>query len=311
MKSHGCTLPPDDIIGSLVKGPTDPGFQFGITYLRSKGISTRKWIPIVPDKTTYQFPEAVIEKATPIIKKHFEQTGDREGFNLAYNRLRKSAITMADFKERVGKINAAVPNLNLVVTDCEGDYQEKLNPMGGEVHDYYDRLREARRQEGQEAAEKLEAAYDLLCDPANNPGRKEVQADDQLKRWIEGAKNTWNGYATSGNKEYSDAVTGKAGLSQEIIKEYRDEIERLGYGNNLQDAMIYMIKNESSPETAKQRFDYIMAHSSSTKDMAEVMELYKDHTADAKEYKRINEEADKVEAARKAADATGQGPTWD
>jgi hypothetical protein len=209
-----------------------------------------------------------------------------------------SADTMTQFKERVEKINAAVPNLNLVVTDNEGDYKGKRDRLGGNVNDYYERELEAKRIDGEEAVPKLEAAYDILCDPYSSDKYKN-------KVW-----EIWDNYDKL-EPEYGILEAGKAGLSYEIIKEYRDKIVSLGYPPDINDAMVYMIKSESTPEAAKQRFDYIMSHSSSTNQKHEVIKLYRDHTPANKRYREENEEADKVEAARKAADATGQGPTWD
>jgi hypothetical protein len=67
LKSAGSSFPPEVVIEPLLAGPSHPGFSQKLNYLRYKGINTRKWIPMAPNRTMYRLDDGTIDQCMSVI----------------------------------------------------------------------------------------------------------------------------------------------------------------------------------------------------------------------------------------------------
>lgn len=297
LSAAGSSFTPEAVIGPLLAGPSHPDFSHKLNYLRYKGMTTRKWVPMAPNKTMYRLDDGTIDTCMGAID---------DIANLRKDLKASLVESLTSSHETVAGLNEAIKDINKVglftleaVEEGDADGYKTETSAGGHV--WYDYLqgRNLARAEGLETVEMLGATYDFLCDPRNKPNPK---SDRNTVAWWKVMNDRWDQFASERkNVIDNDWIVGKAGIPAEEMTGYRTDLEYLGlYPQSIIDAILRVVKSKETAQEARELFKLLIIQSATSKGAVEVVKVYENFTKEALKYEKELKKAEEQEKNERA-----------
>jgi hypothetical protein len=285
----------DEVAAPLLAGPDHDQFAQTINYIRYKGISTRKWVPMATGlKTMYRVPDAVQDRYIKLIERNTDEKYVWQGKMY----LKQGYDTLDELKKYMAELKALSNNtVSVKVPEGEEDkFKCDKCALNGSIWYEYPRRLAAAESEGPEAVSALEALYDFLCDPYNKPipGRKNAQKQNW---WTQSSAQWWSEHINVSDNEY---IVGKAGLPALEMVDYKKKLSSIGYPNETFNVILSEIKNAPTAEEGRAIFKQVYQPGQSTSRSHEVIKMYEEKTAEHKAYLARVKLAEELEAARAA-----------
>lgn len=297
LSAAGSSFTPEAVITPLLAGPSHPDFSHKLNYLRYKGMNTRKWVPMAPNKTMYRLDDGTIDKCMGAID---------DIANLRKDIKASLVESLTSSHETVAGLNEAIKDINKVglftlkaVEERDADRYKTETSAGGHVwYDYLQR-RNLARAEGLETVEMLGATYDFLCDPRNKPNSK---SDRNTVSWWKVMNDRWDQFASERKDVIdNDWIVGKAGIPAEEIIGYRTDLEYLGlYPQSIIDAILRVIKSKETAQEARELFKLLIIQSATSKGAVEVIKVHENFTKEALKYEKELKKAEEQEKKERA-----------
>jgi len=293
LETAGSTLPRQRVIEPLLAGPSHPDYFNQINYLRYKGINTRKWVPEASGKIMYRIPDKDQDACTVLIEEYMTcQTWDP-----IRNLLNTSHETFADLKAAVRKLNTEFRiRPNIQITDDEEKYQAECSPLGDIWYHSLQKMELAKRM-GPEKLLEMEAVYDYLCDPQNEPNEK---SDSQTRHRWRCMETKWLDpelEVLRKDEADNDMLEGSAHVPAMDIVDWRRQLDGVDvYPEPIKDAILGKLKNASSEKDARRSFKAVMKASETRQGQKDIIRDFEEHTREAKMFAKQLKAAEEQEA---------------